>query len=214
MNVGERIRQRRKELGFSADYVADQLGKNRATIYRYESDEIENMPVDVVSSLAKVLKTSPAYLMGWSESKEDLDTASEYIYFDTAVSAGLPNNIEALTKDEVNTVKIPNILMGKWAGDKDIFVTRINGESMNKVMEDGSLIIVKPVELNQLKNGDIVVYEFDREYAVKRFYKDNDKVIFRPDSNDPTFTDLVITLNGDHELKILGKVVLYLVELD
>lgn len=215
LNVGQRIKQRRKELGFSADYVAKQLGKNRATIYRYESDEIENMAVDVVKDLAKVLKTSPAYLMGWSDSTENLSASNEYMYFDTAVSAGLPNNIEALTEKEVDKITIPDIIMGKWAGDRSIFITRINGDSMNNVMEDGSLIAVKPVNTSQLKDGDIVVYQYDNEYAVKRFYRRNGEILFKPDSKDPTFTDLVIDyVNNDVEVSIKGKVVLYLVELD
>lgn len=183
MNIGERIRQRRKELKYSVDYVAEKLGKNRATVYRYESDEIENMPIDVIKDLAKVLNTSPAYLMGWTDIKEDLDTSHKYLYFDTAVSAGLPNDIEALTEKDVDMIEIPDSIMGRYAGDKSIFITRINGDSMNKVIKDGSLIAVKPIELSQLKNNDIVVYKFDNEYAVKRFFKDNDKIIFRGSLN-------------------------------
>jgi len=37
MRVGEWIKQRRKELGLSADDVAAALGVDRSTIYRYES---------------------------------------------------------------------------------------------------------------------------------------------------------------------------------
>ena len=44
MTVGSRIREFRKRLGLSVDDVAEKLGKNRATIYRYESDDIENLP--------------------------------------------------------------------------------------------------------------------------------------------------------------------------
>lgn len=65
--VGSRIRQRRQELGMSADELAAKLGKNRATVYRYESDDIENFPISVIDSLANALQVSPAYLMGWSE---------------------------------------------------------------------------------------------------------------------------------------------------
>lgn len=67
MTVGDRIRLRRKEIGLTVDQVADALGKNRATVYRYESDEIENMPIGVLEPLAKVLQTTPAHLMGWDE---------------------------------------------------------------------------------------------------------------------------------------------------
>lgn len=68
--TGKRIRDRRIELGMTADDLAARLGKNRATIYRYESDEIENFPVSVIGPLSSVLQVSPAYLMGWEEKKE------------------------------------------------------------------------------------------------------------------------------------------------
>ena len=66
--VGSRIHNRRLELGISADDLASLLGKNRATIYRYESNEIENLPVSVIEPLAEALDVSPAYLMGWVSS--------------------------------------------------------------------------------------------------------------------------------------------------
>ena len=67
MNIGERIKERRKQLGLTADDVAEKLNKNRATIYRYESNYIEKMPTTILEPLAKVLQTTPAYLMGWEE---------------------------------------------------------------------------------------------------------------------------------------------------
>jgi len=65
MTIDERIRKRRTELGLSVDYIAAKLNKNRATIYRYESDEIENLPITILEPLAEILQTTPAYLMGW-----------------------------------------------------------------------------------------------------------------------------------------------------
>ena len=47
-NIGERIKNRRKMLGLSVDELAETIGKNRATIYRYESNEIENMSITIL----------------------------------------------------------------------------------------------------------------------------------------------------------------------
>jgi len=76
MNVHERIKNRRKELSISADHVAKALNVSRATIYRYESSEIEKLPTSIIEPLCKVLKTTPAYLMGWDDnvSEEDKNT--------------------------------------------------------------------------------------------------------------------------------------------
>lgn len=66
MTIGERIKNRRKELGLSADDVALKIGKSRCTVFRYENNFIENVPTTILESLAKVLQTTPAYLIGWS----------------------------------------------------------------------------------------------------------------------------------------------------
>lgn len=67
MTIGERIKARRVQIGLTVDQVADRIGKNRATVYRYESNDIEKFPLDILPPLAKVLNTTPAYLMGWTE---------------------------------------------------------------------------------------------------------------------------------------------------
>ncbi|MDY5882079.1 MAG: helix-turn-helix transcriptional regulator [Roseburia sp.] len=63
MSIGAKIKQRRLELGLSVDELADKLGKNRATIYRYESDDIKNLPITVLVPLATALETTPGDLM-------------------------------------------------------------------------------------------------------------------------------------------------------
>lgn len=67
MNVGERIRQRRKQIGLSVAELAEKLGENKSTIYRYENSEIENLPLDILEPLAKILKVSPSFLIGWED---------------------------------------------------------------------------------------------------------------------------------------------------
>lgn len=140
------------------------------------------------------------------------ESSTEYRYIPAEISAGLPNEIEGISKDE--KIDIPDDLMGKHRGDKNIYISRINGASMSRVIPDRSLIAIKPVSLENLKNGDIVVYNYDNEYAVKRFYDHGDKIVFRPDSDDMSFTDQIIPKDSEIDLKIKGKVVLYIVELD
>ncbi len=78
MNIGKRIKNRRKEMKMSADELASKLGKDRSTIYRYEKGDIENLPLDILEPIAAALNTSPAYLMGWDEEiKKDPVGAAE-----------------------------------------------------------------------------------------------------------------------------------------
>ena len=73
MTKGERTKARREALGLSVGELAERLNKNRATIYRYESGEIEDMPITVLEPLAKALNTTPAYIMGWEDEPLDFE---------------------------------------------------------------------------------------------------------------------------------------------
>ena len=70
MTIGQRIQFRRTQLNLSVKEVAKKLNKDRATVYRYENNDIENLPVTVLEPLAQVLLTTPSYLMGWEEGEK------------------------------------------------------------------------------------------------------------------------------------------------
>lgn len=63
MSIGKRIKDRRKELGLSAEDLAARIGKNPATVYRYEKGDIEKLPATIISPLAKALNWSPGDLL-------------------------------------------------------------------------------------------------------------------------------------------------------
>ena len=75
MTIGERIKQRRMELGLSADQVAEKLNVDRTTIFRYERGAISKVPTDTLAKLAQVLYTSPTYLMGLSDKTGTMSNA-------------------------------------------------------------------------------------------------------------------------------------------
>lgn len=92
--IHEKIKSRRKELGLSLEQVANALGVNRSTVMRYESNDIGKMPVDIVVPLAKILKCSPQYLMGWEELEEKPRTNIDIIL----------EKLEDLTEQEIQSV--------------------------------------------------------------------------------------------------------------
>lgn len=72
MDVGNRIKKRRKQLHMSAEQLAAKIGRSPATMYRYEKGEIDKVDAAVLLPIADALLTTPAYLMGWEEeSTED-----------------------------------------------------------------------------------------------------------------------------------------------
>ncbi len=67
MTIGERIRQKRLELGLTQDELAKLMGyKSRAAISNVEKDK-EDLTSTRIRKFAEVLGTTPALLMGWDD---------------------------------------------------------------------------------------------------------------------------------------------------
>ena len=66
--IGDRMKESRLKLGYSAEQVAEYLGISPATIYRYENGDISKLPSKYIKPLADFLCVTPSYLMGWSDS--------------------------------------------------------------------------------------------------------------------------------------------------
>ena len=74
MTIGDRIKQRRLELGLSQDEVAKKVGyQSRSSINKLESSR--NLPLTKVEMMAKALECSPGYLMGWVDDGSIIETA-------------------------------------------------------------------------------------------------------------------------------------------
>lgn len=67
--AGENVRKRRASLNISQETVGEYLNVNRATVQRYETGDIE-IKRTIAIQLAKILKTTPSYIMGWQDSAE------------------------------------------------------------------------------------------------------------------------------------------------
>lgn len=109
MKVGERIKNRRIELGISQDELAQKLGyKDRSTISYIEKGG-ENLPISKVKEIAEALRVSPSYLMGWDDQEAvepSLDTALQRAFSDrpdlrllySAVKDSSPEDIQTVIK--------------------------------------------------------------------------------------------------------------------
>jgi len=72
--VGDRIRERREELGMTQLELAKRLGyKTKSTITKIETN-INSPTMPMVAKFAEALMVKPSYLMGW----EDPQTPSYY----------------------------------------------------------------------------------------------------------------------------------------
>ena len=65
--VGERMQQRRKQIGLTLDDIAQEIGVAKSTIQRYETGNIKRLKLPVIEAIARVLSVSPSWLCGKSE---------------------------------------------------------------------------------------------------------------------------------------------------
>ncbi|NCC15664.1 MAG: XRE family transcriptional regulator [Clostridia bacterium] len=94
MDVGQRMRECRIKKGLTVDELAEKLSKNRATVYRYENGDIENLPITILEPIANALGTTPSFLMGWAENSAPLTQTQERTDFVEAKEAYLPTEQE------------------------------------------------------------------------------------------------------------------------
>ena len=69
--MGERIRNKRKELGYSQERLAELLMVKQNTLSNYEND-LRDVPTEIVSLLAEKLDTTPSYMI-WGKPEEEDD---------------------------------------------------------------------------------------------------------------------------------------------
>lgn len=181
--ISDRIRARREELGLSVAELANRLGKNRATVYRYESNDIEDMPSSVLEPLAKALQTTPAYLMGWDDKQTKAFDYANVFPVEPYVKLPVLGIIRAgqpICCDQNN--------YGEWEfadakyGDGQHFMLRVQGDSMYPTIPDGSMAIIRIQDTAE--KGQIVAFAMDGEYAtLKRYYpQSNGTILLRADN--------------------------------
>lgn len=159
MTVGDRIKHLRKEKGISVEKLAELIGKDRATVYRYESQDIEKMPTSVLEPLAKALGTTPSYLMGWESNASLLPQENVFMRpLYNSVAAGF-----GVVADNSIVDYIPTFIKNPVEEEMYIWI-HVQGDSMSPLIDDGSEILIK--KQDSVDNGQIGVVLIDSEDAV------------------------------------------------
>ena len=106
MHIGDRIRIRRNELGWSQRELAKRMGySNNSTIVKIEQGKVEVYQSKIVK-FSEVLGVSVAYLMGWEDEEKKNDLIAEVVLKmrtdDTFMS--VVENLYKLDKDKLESI--------------------------------------------------------------------------------------------------------------
>jgi repressor LexA len=114
------------------------------------------------------------------------------------IAAGVP-----LLAEENREGSVPVLLDWPAGKGEELFGLRVRGESMvNAHILDGDLVLVRPQETAE--PGEIVVALLDNEATVKRFAREGEAIVFKPEH--PSMEPIVVK-PGKGNVKILGKVI-------
>ena len=156
MSIGERIKATRKEKKMSADELAELIGKNRSTIFRYENGDIENMPYKVLVPVAKALGVSPAWLLTGIEEETEGDKLKKLRLQNNITLTELANDLHISIEDmeayENNQKKIPSYVASAVARYFNIEDPNPNFHSdrFNRMMEAMGGEILSDEEFDKL----------------------------------------------------------------
>ena len=206
MTVGDRIRQVRQEQDVTQQELADYIGVSKQAVYKYENNIVTNIPTDKVDAIAKRLKVSPAYLMGWEEQPEPKKPT-------------IPPGFEPMPKMK----KIP--LIGSIACGEPItaiqnregeidapenmqcdFALRGKGDSMiGAGIHDGDAVYIRIQP--EVENGQIAAVRIGDEATLKRVYLHKDYIELRPEN--PDYESIIRRREEMNDVHIEGRAVGY-----
>lgn len=175
MEIYERIKQRRKEIGLSAETVAEKLGVSPATIYRYEKNDIKKFPTDILEPLSKVLRTTPAYLLGLEDQQlYSPEITDDIVTFPVVGSIAAGYDELAVEDWSGETVEIPTSYL-KGRKKEEFFVLSVHGDSMYPLYMDGDkVLILKQTTLDHSGAIGAVLYEGENATLKKVEYVDGE----------------------------------------
>ena len=201
-SVGDRIREKRESLGMSQEELAKKLGyKSRSSINKIEADA-RNLTQSKIKSIADALQTTPSYIMGWEEPKDDFPLnitpmpEMRRIPLVGTIACGTPiladQNIEEY-------VSIPKNITADFA-------LTCKGDSMiNARIFDGDVVYIR--QQQTVENGEIAAVLIDNEATLKRVQLFDDHIILQPEN--PMYKPLVFWGDDMNTVRILGKAVAF-----
>lgn len=195
--------------------LSEKTGIPKSAISQYMSGLYEPKQKNIYK-LCKILDVSEPWLMGLDVPMERMpdnlrngesSKQSNLVSFTNnmfmvpvygKISAGLPDWAE---QDIEGMLPIDPDLFG-IINPQECFFLRVNGESMNKVIKNGSFALIR--KQDYVDNGEIAaVLVNGYDATLKKFTKQDELVILEPQSNDESFKTQVYDKNT--RIQVLGK---------
>lgn len=178
--IGARLKERRELCGLTQEQVGDKIGKKFTTVAKYESGEIKNIDIMIISTIADLTNTDIDYLLLKSNSPNG-------------------NKLPHVPLNKGKTRKIP--VVGKVAAGFDVnaivdiigweeidetfpenytyFGLIVQGNSMEPRIYAGDVVIVRAQP--DIESGEYAIVRLNGDDAtIKRISKDSNGITLIP----------------------------------
>ncbi len=201
-----------KEKYDSIPKFADEIGVPHTSIYSALDRGMKNTRTELTDKIYRALNVD------WDTARLDdfkglklKATAGNFVDVPLygAIAAGTP--IEMVEVE--GTHPVPNEVFNQHP---DAFLLKVEGESMNRILPNGSYALVDPCEDVERDGQPYAVCVNGHNATIKRVRKLNNGFQLVPDSNDPTYATETYNYNepGTETITIIGRVVYYVLPFD
>lgn len=195
--IGEAIRQRRLQLGLSAEELAAKLGINRATVYRYENSAISKLPSSVLEPLSRALQTTPQALLGWEEADIAPSPAPHTAHPLPIVGRVILNGVSPVFE------AAQGVFYAAVSQPDHYICLRLDEDGMAPFIARGDLALIDCAA--PVQSGDIVLaLNEDQPGLVRKYQLCGETIVLQP--FNPAFDALVFKKDEPLPL-IVGKVI-------
>lgn len=216
------IKQKMKEDAVSYGELSKETKIPKSTLQRYITGRTSKIPLDAISEIAKVLHISADIASALSDKTSPIAAyrtpyqkkSPSSVYYEIPIGMPIGDVLTADSMIHLPHMSIADTLLGPYAGNKNLVIMHVTGDSINNIIKKGAAIaVLTQITIDTLHNGDIIaaLYGTEKKYIIKRFYRDKKTgdIILRPDSTNLSFRETVITHENLEKFKILGKIVVY-----
>ena len=188
--------------GLNKVEMAKKIGVSEGTIRSWENN-VNEPRMGMIDKISDIFNVNKNWLIGYGEEVQT-DDEYELDYYGT-VSAG---NFENVSIDD-GTLKVPRSIF-KSIDPEECFGLQVNGDSMNKVLANGSYIIVHDYRhgnLPQFKTSDILLIRNGSSHTIKRVRLTDTKIHFEPDSYIDEFKVDTYDIDLSEDIEVIGRVI-------
>ncbi|MDY3031761.1 MAG: S24 family peptidase [Clostridia bacterium] len=162
----ERILEILKKNEVSYGELSKLTGIPKSALQRYATGETTKIPIDRLESIAKVLNTTPAYIMGWEDEAHPLPgnaiPLSEMDFVNIPIIGRVAAGVACFA--ESNIIGYQPVESKYIQNGEEYAFLRVVGDSMYPKLEDGDLVLVRCQA--SVDNGAFAVVNIDNEDGV------------------------------------------------